>query len=279
MNKKKKLITAIVVILVLALTIVGIMVPHMYMEKLDSSLAVSMHTKKAPLLVAHRGLSGIYPQNTLPAFDAAKEYGYFGYEFDVHTTKDGEWVVIHDDTVDAMTNGEGEVDSFTLKEIRELKIDSGNGIENYPDLPVPTFRESLEIAKGSDIVPVIEIKKCDVEYLPEFQKILAEYNLEKKAVIISFTKEYLEQYRKLDNEIEMFLLSSNPTKEDVDWCVKNGNTGLNFYYFNYIMNTDAISYAKEKGLRLAAWTVDNTAYMDVMVLIGVEIITTNKVLP
>lgn len=278
--KKKSIIKIIIsVVLLLALTVVGIMVPHMFIEKISSKVSVSMHTDKAPLLVAHRGLSGLYPQNTLPAFEAAKEHGYFGYELDIHTTKDGEWVVIHNDTVDAMTNGEGEVAEFTFEEIRKLKIDSGNGIENYNDLIVPTLRESLEIAKDSEIVPVIEIKNCDVKYLPKLKEILEEYSLSEKAVIISFNKDFLSKYRELDKEIEMFLLSSTPTKDDVDWCIENVNTGLNFNYFNFYKSHKAVSYAKQKGLRLAAWTVDNTVYMDMMVLIGVEIITTNKILP
>ena len=114
MKKKSTIKIIISVILLLVLTVVGIMVPHMFIEKISSGISVSMHTDKAPLLVAHRGLSGLYPQNTLPAFEAAKEYGYFGYELDIHTTKDGEWVVIHNDTVDAMTNGEGKVAEFTF---------------------------------------------------------------------------------------------------------------------------------------------------------------------
>lgn len=279
MKKKSKLKIALTVILLLALTVVGIMVPHMYIPKIDSGISVSMHTKKAPLLVAHRGLSGLYPQNTIPAFEAAKDYGYYGYELDIHTTKDGEWVVIHNDTVDAMTDGEGEVSSFTLEEIRKLKIDSGNGIENYEDLSVPTLEEALEISTGSDIVPVIEIKNCDTKYLPSLYSILEKYSLINKAVIISFTREYLQKYRELDKDTPMFLLATTPEKQDVDWCLENGNTGLNFFYMNYYKSHGAVSYAKEKGLRLAAWTVDNTVYMDFMVLIGVEIITTNKILP
>ncbi len=276
--KNKKLIKAIIALVVLVLAVVGIMLSHSFFSTLPSSLMLSSHTDSAPVLIAHRGLSSIYPQNTIPAFEGAAEYGFKYYELDVHTTKDGKWVVIHDDTVDAMTNGEGEVASFTLEEIRELTIDGGNGIENYEGIVVPTLEESLDVCKEKDILPVIELKKCDVKYLPDLKEILMEYGLDKAAKIISFDKTYIEEYRELDGEIDMLYLSNNPTKQDIDWC-KQLNFGINFNHGNLYKCLGAIKYAKQQGVTIAAWTVDNTIYADIMVLFGAEYITTNKILP
>ena len=274
----KKLKVFLIVVFVLALTVAVIMVPHMYIPEISDSLSVSSHTSHQPLMVAHRGLSGIAPQNSIPAVEKAIEYGYDGCEFDIHTTKDGKWVVIHDDTVDAMTDGEGNVEDFTLKEIRKLKLDSGNGIENYENLQVPTLDEALEIISKSDITPVIEIKKCDVKCLPSLKSMLKKYKLNEKAEIISFTRDYLEEYRKLDDESEMMLLTSIISEDDVNWCIENGVDTVNFNYWNFAKSIKGYKLAKEKGLRLAAWTVDNTVYKDVMVLLGAEAITTNKLI-
>ncbi len=276
--KNKKPIKVIAALAVLVLTVVGIMLSHSFFSTLPSSLMLSSRTDSAPVLIAHRGLSSIYPQNTIPAFEGAAEYGFEYYELDVHTTKDGKWVVIHDDTVDAMTNGEGEVDSFTLGEIRELTIDGGNGIENYEGLVVPTLEESLDVFKEKGILPVIELKRCDVKYLPELKEILAEYGLDKTAKIISFDKAYMEEYRELDESIDMLYLSNNPTKEDIDWCKQLG-FGINFNHGNLYKCLGAIKYAKQQDVVIAAWTVDNTIYADIMVLFGAEYITTNKILP
>ncbi len=278
MKKHKKLLLALAIIFGIVASGLGIGLGHELFTTLPSSLALSSHTEKAPLMVAHRGLSSLYPENSLPALEGAAQYGFDGYEFDVHTTKDGKWVVIHDDTVDSMTSESGDVDSFTFYEIRRLKLDNGNGIENYPDEKIPTLEEALEIHKNSGIVPVIEIKKCDVQYLPDFIDILEEYGVTDKAVIISFTKEYLEKYRELDRNAEIMLLKGTPEKEDVEWCVEY-SAGLDFGYYNVYKCSDALSYAREKGVKLGVWTVDNTAYMDVMVMLGAELITTNKILP
>lgn len=83
-------------------------------------LSVSAHTASAPLMIAHRGFSSIYPQNTLPASESAVKEGFDGYELDIHTTKDGKWAVIHNDTVDAMTDGTGNVEDFTLLRLKSV---------------------------------------------------------------------------------------------------------------------------------------------------------------
>lgn len=275
---KKRLIIALAVILCIALGVVAIMVPHMYIPRISDSLSVSSHTSRQTLMIAHRGLSGIAPQNSLPAVEKAIEYGYDGCEFDIHTTKDGKWVVIHDDTVDAMTDGEGRVEDFTLEEIRKLKLDSGHGIEGYENLQVPTLEEVLELIAESEITPVIEIKKCDVKYLPDFKEMLESYGLSDRAEIISFTREYLEAYRELDPDSEMQLLTSIITEDAVNWCIENKVDTVSFHYFDFIKGIKGYRLAREKGLRLAAWTVDNTVYKDVMVLFGIEAITTNKLI-
>lgn len=274
----KKIAKVISVVLILALIVVAIIFVPGEFETLDSSLMLSSHTSSAPKLIAHRGLSSLYPENTIPAFEGAAEYGFDGFEFDLHTTKDGKWIVIHDDVVDHMTDGTGDVESFTLEEIRQFKIDSGSYIENYDELIIPTLEETFDWCQGKDIVPVIEIKKCDVQYLPSLKEILDEYDMTDKAVIISFEKEYMEEYRKLDSEIEMLYLSKAPTKEEIDWCAEH-NFGINFNQWLLFKSFGAIMYAKGKDMTIAAWTVNNTIFADVMVLVGAEYITTNKILP
>ena len=277
-KRKSKLKTLITVLLTLILAVVLIVVAPMFAETIDNSLAICSLTGNQPMMVAHRGLSALAPQNSLPALELAVEYGFDGYEFDIHTTKDGQWVVIHDDTVDAMTDGSGLVSDFTLEEIRKLNLDSGNGIENYEKLTVPTLEEALSVCEKSDIIPVIEIKSCDTSYLPTLKDTLDRFSLSEKAVIISFDEEYLEKYRELDTEIEMLLLSSSVEKEDIDWCIEH-NAGINYFYGYLYKNVSALKYAREKGVKIGVWTVDNTVYEDIAVLFGAEIITTNKLLP
>ncbi|HDH09983.1 MAG TPA: glycerophosphodiester phosphodiesterase, partial [Chloroflexi bacterium] len=76
-------------------------------------------TSDRPLVMAHRG-AGLAPENTLVAFQKALDLGADVLELDVHATKDGEIVVIHDETVDRTTDGRGAVKDFTLEELKRL---------------------------------------------------------------------------------------------------------------------------------------------------------------
>ena len=275
LKKIKKLISALFTVAALLFIIVAV---PMFPETISSSLMISGYTDAAPKLIAHRGLSSLYPENTLPAFNGAAKQGFDAFELDIHTTKDGEWIVIHDDDIDYMTGLEGDVDTFTLEELQNMKLVSGNHIEDYPDAKMPTLRETLDVCTEWDIPPVIEIKKCDMQYLPSLKEMLDEYELSDEAVIISFTKEYLEEYRSLDSEIEILYLANEPTKEDIDWCVEN-NFGINYNHLCLYKCFGAIRYSKEKDITIAVWTVDNTFFADIMVLFGAKYVTTNKILP
>lgn len=100
-----------------------------------------------------------------------------------------------------------------------------------------------------------------------------------KAVIISFEFDYLKELRELAPDIEMMYLVGKPTKDAVDMCVENGNTGLDFNGKNLLLGVSALQYAKEKGLKIGAWTVDNTISADILTAAGVDLITTNRILP
>ena len=75
-------------------------------------------------IFAHRGSKGTHPENTLTSFKEAVRVGSDGIELDVHLTKDGHLVVIHDETVDRTTNGTGEIRNLTLAKIKAMDAGS-----------------------------------------------------------------------------------------------------------------------------------------------------------
>lgn len=97
-----------------------------------------------PQACAHRGDSGAFPENTLPAFKSAVAKGAAMIEFDCYRTKDGEIVIIHDATVDRTTDGSGRVTDFTLTELKAL--DAGSWFDaRFAGVRIPTLRETLEV--------------------------------------------------------------------------------------------------------------------------------------
>ncbi len=112
-----------------------------------------------PRLCAHRGLSGAIPENTLPALGAAVALGASEIEFDVWSTKDGELVVAHDETLERVSNGHGKISDYTYSEL--LELDFGKR-EEYSGLKIPRFEEVM-MRLASHTVMNIHVKIWDCE--------------------------------------------------------------------------------------------------------------------
>lgn len=116
--------------------------------------AFSRHVEVA----AHRGYSRFYPENTLPAFEAALRLPVDSLEFDLHMTRDREIVLMHDHKVDRTTDGSGPVRSFTSSQIKTLDAGSWKG-EEFAGTRVPLFSELLDmLADYPDITINVELK-------------------------------------------------------------------------------------------------------------------------
>ncbi len=113
-----------------------------------------MASTGAPVIaVGHRGTMKFAPENTLAAFDKAISMGARAIEMDVRMTADGEFVIMHDATVDRTTNGRGLVSGMTLNEVRAL--DAGSWFsDDFAGERVPTMREALRHLKGRAAVDI-----------------------------------------------------------------------------------------------------------------------------
>jgi len=138
-------------------------------------------------VAAHRGWSAAYPENTMPAFEAAVGLGVDQIETDIRVTKDGHLVLIHDAAVDRTTNGTGLVREMTLEELRRL--DAGNGAK------IPTLIEFLERMKQEETLTIdFELKEYptpgyeDVAYdvCDRVLKLIDDYGFTDRCVVNTF---------------------------------------------------------------------------------------------
>lgn len=268
---------AAIIVLIVAVLSGGFNVYEKFVPTIDSKYSISSHTEKEFYLTAHRGLSGIAPENTCSAIAKAGKAGYYAAEFDIMPTKDGKWVLMHDDTVDRMTDGTGEVSSFTYEELQELKIDGGNGIENYPKLRINTLEEALLKCEDYSMRAMIEIKGGEPEDMASVLEIINSMNLKTEPLIIDFNSERLEAVRALDSKMELWYLVSKINDDSIAFA-KEHNTALAFNY-GKLKNYTRLKDAKEAGIKLAAWTVDSLPAADILIALGVKYITTNRILP
>lgn len=127
-----------------------------------ADLSLSVAAKNVGEIVAHRGASIAFPENTLEAYRGSIDAGAHIFEIDLRTTKDGELVSLHDNTLDRTTNGKGPVGDKTLQELRALDAGSWHN-KKFAGSKIPTFREILEAAGTSSGV-LIDLKSEDPAY-------------------------------------------------------------------------------------------------------------------
>ncbi|WP_462412913.1 glycerophosphodiester phosphodiesterase [Neobacillus sp. Marseille-QA0830] len=157
-------------------------------------------------IYGHRGAKGSYPENTLLSFKKAIEQGVDGLELDVHLTKDGEVVVIHDETLDRTTNGTGWIKDMTLEEMKQVSV--GSSFTHFPEYHetwdfemVPTLTEVLELLAPYQTELNIELKTYAVAYEgieEKVQSIVEKYGNGRKVVYSSFHLPSLLRMKKVN---------------------------------------------------------------------------------
>ncbi|MEH7378884.1 glycerophosphodiester phosphodiesterase [Bacillus sp. JJ1533] len=162
-------------------------------------------------IYGHRGAKGIYPENTLLGFKKAIDQGVDGLELDVHLTKDGEVVVIHDETLDRTTNGTGWIKDLTLAEIKKCSAGKRfTHFDKYEDAwdkeQVPTLEEVLILLAPSAVELNIELKTYAIPYEgieEKILKIVEQYGKNRSIIYSSFHLPSILRMKQLDSNAKI----------------------------------------------------------------------------
>ena len=228
-------------------------------------------------MIAHTGYSAVAPGNTLPAYEAAGKSDFWGAECDIQRTRDGVWILMHNDTVDDMTDGTGKVSELTYAEIMQFNVDTGNNIESYPGLKVAKLEEYLDVCKKYSLHPVIEIKaNADPEYMSEVVDILSAREEKDMFYVISFGREICVRMKALMPSLPVYYLIGfeNVSQEDIDFAVRNGLDGMDIHVF---LPEDYVKSVVASGLDVFVWTIDDIGNCEKFYKLGVNGITTNSI--
>jgi len=236
-----------------------------------------------PKIIAHQGGAKLAPGNTLAAFKNAIELGVDMIEIDVHLSKDSKVIVIHDGTIDATTDGSGEIKSMTLDEIK--KYDAGTWFDKkFKNEHIPTLDEVMEILNGK-VSLLIEIKEGD-EHYPGLEERVVEtihkYNATDWAFVQSFNEKTVLKVKKMDPAITTFYLLGTNFNEYYSNLADKVSTGKNIEkkydgiapHFSFL-NNDKVKVFHQAGFSVFAWTVDEPDDMKKIVNINVDGIITN----
>ena len=205
--------------------------------------------------IAHRGVSEIAPENTIPAFRLAKELGFSCVETDIRFTADGVPVCLHDGSIDRTSNGTGNISELSLEEVKRFDFGAWKD-ERYEGTGIPTFEEFLILCKNIGLHPYIELKDGTVEQIRSLVDTVNRCGMRGKVSWISFDIAMLSAVRWYDDEARLGYLVS-----DFDvWSVNEIcglRSGKNETFLNAsVYNNWVVEECRKVKLPLEIWTID-----------------------
>lgn len=231
-----------------------------------------------PAVIAHRGSSTHAPENTLASFWLAAEQKADAIEFDVRLSRDDQIVVIHDRDVNRTTDGQGKVSTFSVSELMEL--DAGNYFDpKFKNEKIPTLKEVLSNF-GNSILLNIEIKTQHFLQtgLPiKVARMIMDSNLIERSLISSFNPFDLIVLRRYTVDIELGLLVPPGINRFWVECISGNLVYYDSIHFDFRdINEDLIDKYHKKGKTIFAYTVNDIAYIQKLIDIGIDGIFTDN---
>ena len=244
-----------------------------------------------PVNLAHRGASALAPENTIEAFRLAVEAGAGGLELDVHMTRDGHIVVIHDATVDRTTNGSGAVSEMTLHELRGFDAGYNFSPDGGPTRPyrgrgvrVPTLGQVLE--EFPEVAVNIEIKAPTPGIEETVLGVLRGANASGRTLVVSTPHAIVKRFRRISAglistgasrwEIGVFYISSRlrlerlvrPAYDALQVPIKH--RGI------LVVTPRFVRTAHARDVRVDVWTINQADEMRRLLDLGVDVIMTDR---
>ena len=244
---------------------------------------------RRPLVMAHQGGDGLWPGNTLYAFERAAALGVDVLEFDIHSTADGELIVMHDATVDRTTNGTGRIAAMTLKQIKTLDAGhcwSPDGGRTHPyrgqGITVPTLAEVL--ARFPDFRLNIEMKQVAPEAVANFCLMIRDRGLTNKVLVASVQGGPMETFRRECPEV-----ATSATSAEVLKFLSLEKTYLGDGYTPAaqalqvperagalpIVTRSFVATARARNMQVHVWTINREDDMRRLIDLGVDGIFTD----
>ncbi|MGO1652341.1 glycerophosphodiester phosphodiesterase [Senegalia sp. (in: firmicutes)] len=228
-----------------------------------------------PIIYAHRGAKGYRPENTMAAFKLAMEMGADGIETDIHLSKDGYLVLIHDEKIDRTTTKKGYIKDMTLDQIKLL--DAGSKFsEEFAGEEIPTLEELIILTKNTNIILNIEIKNNKMNY-PRIEEKLVElikkYKIEERVIISSFNHNTIYKIKELDENLKTGILYSRNIKRPIRFAKNIRANALHPKHKR--VDFKLMIKAKLMGLEINTFTINNTKQMNKMFKYRVDGIITD----
>ena len=240
---------------------------------------------KLPLIIGHRGASAVAPENTMAAFREALAVGADGIEFDVRLTRDGVPVVIHDSTLRRTGGLPYRVADLTWSEIAQVDVGSWFA-QKFANETVPSLEELFILFQSNNSILYLEMK-CDSpsEYRPLAEacvKLINEHSFKDRVVVECFHLPALKILKEIEADIKTVALFeptlSNPSvlldQRIIAQATEVGSIALALHH--RLARESLVRKAKDAGLHVAVWTVDDPAWIERARTTGIDALIANN---
>jgi glycerophosphoryl diester phosphodiesterase len=242
-----------------------------------------------PLVMAHQGGNGLWPDNTLYAFEQAVALGVDVLEMDIHSTADGVLVVIHDSTVDRTTDASGAVHDFTFAELQTLDAayrwtpDDGQTYRYRGQAITIPALEAVFVA-FPEMPMNIEIKQAEPSFAAPLCQLIRKHGMADQVLVVSFHEEATREFRELcpevvtgttQNEVIALFALSKPFLEAVYSPAAGAVQVPEFRSGLHVITPRFVDAAHKRGLQVHAWTINDEADMQRLIDLGVDGIITD----
>ena len=250
-----------------------IIINHIRRAKHPPTERIVIEDKGNTLFVAHRGYSSFHQQNTIASFRAAGEKSFYGIETDTHVTKDGKYIIIHDDTTANVAPVKVKVEESTFHELKNIKLNVKNGEDTPEATTMPSLQEYVEVCKEYDKVAVLELKNHFApEHIKEIVEIIKEIGYIHKMVFISFDLPNCLVLREMDKDFTVEYLTTRYNKKLVK-TLRENKLDLDIYYRE--ITEKRVKELHDNGIKVNVWTLDDPEIAKKFISYGVDFITTN----
>ena len=234
---------------------------------------------KKPILFAHRGFSGKYPENSpLAFFKAAEETSADGIESDVHISRDGKLVIFHDATIERTSNGTGYIRNYTYEELLGFDIGSWKSPE-FAGQHIWTLGQLLDFCKETGLLLNLELKNYEVFYEGLEARVIEEIvsrKMEDRVSVSSFNHISMQQFKLLNPEIETGLLYDKPLLDMDAYIARSNADNMHPRYMLMQYQPELMKLYHDKGMKVITWTVDEPADIRDMLRLGADGIISNR---
>ncbi len=228
-------------------------------------------------IIAHRGWSAKYPENTMLAFEKAVEVKTDGIELDVHLSKDGEVMIQHDEALLRTSGKEGVISDYTRSELERISAGKTKN-DDFGFTPIPSLEEYLDFISKTNVFTNIELKTAPMYYPgieEKVMKLINRYSYIDRVIFSSFNWLSIMKIKMMEPTTKAGVLIASPAIKNIGYEL--ADIGFDTYHPDFdIVDENVVFDCHRNGIEINVWTVNDKSKMEICDKWNIDGLITNE---